>query len=346
MTPDAHISSPIIITGTAGFIGFHVARALLLQGHEVIGIDGFTDYYDVNLKRARHAILSELPGFYGHEFMLEDAAALQRVMRDSRPAVVIHLAAQAGVRYSLENPRAYIDSNIVGTFNVLEACRAMHPAHLLLASTSSVYGDGETVPFTEESESSRPVSLYAATKKATEVMAHSYAHLHALPVTALRFFTVYGPWGRPDMALFKFTDAILNDREIEVYGEGRMSRDFTFIDDLVGAIVGLLHKPPGTPEGAAARDGKSAVPFRVINIGASHPVGLNEFIAALENVLGKPARRTLLPMQPGDVRRTWADVSQLHQLLPDAQSTPLTTGVKAFVDWYRDYYQPAELALP
>ena len=177
-------------------------------------------------------------------------------------------------------------------------------------------------------------------------MAHSYAHLHALPVTALRFFTVYGPWGRPDMALFKFTDAILNDREIEVYGEGRMSRDFTFIDDLVGAIVGLLHKPPGTPKGAAARDGKSAVPFRVINIGASHPVGLNEFIAALENVLGKPARRTLLPMQPGDVRRTWADVSQLHKLLPDAQSTPLTTGVKAFVDWYRDYYQPAELALP
>jgi UDP-glucuronate 4-epimerase len=331
--------SPVIVTGTAGFIGFHVARRLLDLGRSVIGIDGFTDYYDVGLKRARHAILGRQPGFEERIFMLEDDQAIRRLLDEARPEIVIHLAAQAGVRYSLDNPRAYVDSNIVGTFNVLEACRQTPPSHLVMASTSSVYGDGDVVPFTEHAESSRPVSLYAATKKATEVMAYSYSHLHGLPITALRFFTVYGPWGRPDMALFKFTDAILHDREIEVYGEGQMSRDFTFIDDLVDGIMGLLHQPPvSTP---SAPNGRRAVPFRAINIGASQPVGLDEFIAAIEAALGKTARRKLLPMQPGDVRRTWADVSQLRSLVGGLEPTPLADGVWAFVDWYRDFYPAA-----
>ena len=345
MTPRIPGSAPIVITGTAGFIGFHVARRLLEHGQSVVGIDGFTDYYDVTLKRARHAVLSELPGFDARAFMLEDADAILDVLSDVRSEIVIHLAAQAGVRYSLENPRAYIDSNIIGTFNVLEACRVTQPRHLVMASTSSVYGDGEVVPFTERAESSHPVSLYAATKKATEVMSHSYAHLHGLPVTALRFFTVYGPWGRPDMALFKFTDAILHDREIEIYGEGQMSRDFTFIADLVDAIVGLLPQPP-QGEVAAKQSERSTAPFRVINIGASRPVSLNDFVAAIEAALGKTARRKLLPMQPGDVRRTWADVIELRKLVPGLRPTPLAEGVRAFVDWYRDYYRVPALALP
>lgn len=343
MTPRSAASAPIVITGTAGFIGFHVARRLLALGHRVVGVDGFTDYYDVGLKRARHSILADLPGFEERILMLEDGDALRRLLAEAKPQIVVHLAAQAGVRYSLDNPRAYIDSNVLGTFNVLEGCRETPPTHLMMASTSSVYGDGEIVPFTEQSESSRPVSLYAATKKATEVMAHSYAHLHDLPITALRFFTVYGPWGRPDMALFKFTDAILHDREIEIYGEGHMSRDFTYIDDLVDGIVGLLHQPPR--EASPARDDKRSAPFRVINIGASQPIGLNEFVAAIEAALGRAARRKLLPMQPGDVRRTWADVSTLRGLVRHLQPTPLADGVRAFVDWYRDYYDASAPAL-
>ena len=344
MTSRTLVSAPVVVTGTAGFVGFHVARRLLELGQDVIGVDGFTDYYDVGLKRARHALLQQFSRFQSHSFMLEQPGAIERLIAEVRPEIVVHLAAQAGVRYSLDNPRAYIDSNIVGTFNVLEACRATAPRHLVIASTSSVYGDGETVPFSEQSESSRPVSLYAATKKATEVMAHSYAHLHELPITALRFFTVYGPWGRPDMALFKFTDAILHDREIEIYGEGRMSRDFTYIDDLVDGIVGLLHQ---APLDAPSADGtRRTAPFRTINIGASQPVGLNEFVAAIEAALGKTARRRLLPMQPGDVRRTWADVSMLRGLVPGLKTTPLADGVRAFVDWYRGYYHAASLALP
>jgi UDP-glucuronate 4-epimerase len=330
-------SAPIVVTGSAGFIGFHVARRLLEQHHRVVGIDGFTDYYDVTLKRARHAILSEMPGFDARAFMLEDADAIRRVLLEVQPKIVVHLAAQAGVRYSLDNPRAYIDSNIVGTFNVLDACREVPPDHLVMASTSSVYGDGEVVPFSENSETSRPVSLYAATKKATEVIAHSYAHLHGLPVTALRFFTVYGPWGRPDMALFKFTDAILHDREIEIYGEGRMSRDFTYIADLVDGIVALLNLPPAAERSA---------PFRAINIGASQPVKLTEFVSAIETVLGKKARKKLLPMQPGDVRQTWADVGELRHLVPGLKPRALPDGVRAFVDWYRDYYSVPAAALP
>jgi UDP-glucuronate 4-epimerase len=340
MSPDILPQKTALVTGTAGFIGFHVARRLLEEGHIVVGLDGFTPYYDVRLKRDRHAILTAEPHFRGHEFMLEDTARLSDLVRTLRPAIVIHLAAQAGVRYSIENPRAYVDSNIVGTFNLLEACRATPPGHLLIASTSSVYGDAPAVPFRETSESSQPVSLYAATKKATEVMGHSYARLYGLPITAFRFFTVYGPWGRPDMALFRFTDAILADREIEVYGEGRMSRDFTFIDDLVAGIVGLIGRPPpvaGAPERRSAATSPVA-PFRVVNIGASRPVELEEFITAIEAALGRKARRRLLPMQPGDVRRTYADVTELRALVDMPPPTPLAEGVRAFVAWYRDYH--------
>ncbi|CAN5336079.1 NAD-dependent epimerase [soil metagenome] len=340
MSPTNVPARPILVTGTAGFIGFHVARRLLEQGHDVVGLDGFTSYYDVQLKHDRHAILSLMPRFRSEEFMLEDSARLGDLVQALRPAIVIHLAAQAGVRYSIENPRAYVDSNIVGTFNLLEACRATPPAHLLIASTSSVYGNAPAVPFKETSESSQPVSLYAATKKATEVLAHSYAQLYGLPITAFRFFTVYGPWGRPDMALFKFTDAILADREIEVYGEGKMSRDFTFIDDLVAGIVGLIGRPPPAASAMGKRsDATSPVaPFRVVNIGASRPVGLEDFIAAIETALGRKARRRLLPMQPGDVQRTYADVTELRSLVDMPPPTPLAEGVGAFVEWYRDYY--------
>lgn len=330
-----------LVTGAAGFIGFHVSRRLLQAGHQVLGIDGMTAYYDVGLKRDRLAILSAMDGFSMHEMMLEDRDRLLDIVHRAAPATVIHLAAQAGVRYSLENPRAYIDSNIVGTFNLLEACRLNPPGHLLLASTSSVYGDGKTVPYNENSQSSEPLSLYAATKKATEVMAHSYAHLHRLPTTVFRFFTVYGPWGRPDMALFQFTAAILEGRAIEIYGHGDMSRDFTFIDDLVAGIVGLAGRPPALPA-AGAEPGPSdspVAPFRVVNIGASRPVGLNDFVAALEEALGRKAERKYVPMKAGDVRRTYADTGVLRGLVDMPPSTPLDAGVNAFVRWYREHYR-------
>jgi UDP-glucuronate 4-epimerase len=333
---------PILITGAAGFIGFHVARQLLERGEHVIGIDGMTPYYDVTLKRDRLTILAENPNFVFREFMLEDRARLADMMGSSHSETVIHLAAQAGVRYSLESPGAYVDSNVVGTFNLLEACRLAPPGHLLIASTSSVYGNGGDLPYREASQSSEPLSLYAATKKATEVMAHAYAHLHGLPTTAFRFFTVYGPWGRPDMALFKFTAAILDDREIEIYGHGEMSRDFTYVDDLVRGIVGLVDLPPPPPgeeaRGALAAESPSA-PFRIVNIGASQPIGLEEFVTALEDVLGRKARRKYLPMQPGDVRRTYADTSVLRSLVALPPPTPLKAGIEAFVRWYKDYYK-------
>lgn len=333
---------PILITGAAGFIGFHVARQLLEQGHHVVGIDGMTPYYDVKLKRDRLAILAENPSFIFREFMLEDRARLADLIGSSHSETVIHLAAQAGVRYSLENPGAYVDSNIVGTFNLLEACRLAPSAHLLIASTSSVYGNGRDLPYRETSQSSEPLSLYAATKKATEVMAHAYAHLHGLPTTAFRFFTVYGPWGRPDMALFKFTAAILEDREIEIYGHGEMSRDFTYIDDLVGGIVGLVDRPPPPPgeaeSGASTAESPSAA-FRIVNIGAAQPIGLEEFVTTLEDVLGRKARRKYLPMQPGDVRRTYADTGVLRSLVALPAPTPIKTGIEAFVRWYKDYYK-------
>ncbi|MEA2989542.1 MAG: UDP-glucuronate 4-epimerase [Alphaproteobacteria bacterium] len=315
-----------LITGTAGFIGYHVASRLLADGHAVVGVDGITPYYDQALKRRRHANLARLPDFAAHELMLEDAPRLAECVAAAKADVAIHLAAQAGVRYSAENPRAYIDCNIIGTFNLLEALRAHPPRHLLLASTSSVYGTGPQ-PFEETQNTDRPISLYAATKKATEAMAYSFAHLHRLPVTAMRLFTVYGPWGRPDMALFKFTKSIIAGVPIEVYGAGKMTRDFTYVDDAVEAIVRLTGHAPAV-----------GVPYRVVNVGGGRPIGLEDFIAIIEDAVGSTAIRRDLPMQPGDVPATFASTALLEQITGFRPATPVEDGVRAFVAWFRDYY--------
>jgi len=333
----------VLITGTAGFIGFHLARLMLAEGFRVIGYDGMTPYYDVNLKRARHQMLLQSPGFSCDEGMLEDMPRLQALSERERPDIIIHLAAQAGVRYSLENPRSYVESNLVGTFNVLEVARALGVQHLLMASTSSVYGANEDLPFREADKADMPLTLYAATKKANEAMAHSYAHLWALPVTMFRFFTVYGPWGRPDMALFKFVKAALEGQPIEVFNNGQMARDFTYVADLVRAIRLLVDCAPVRPETAEAiAPGDSlspAAPYRVVNIGNSTKVPLLEFITEIERALGRPVARSYLPMQKGDVFETWADCSLLHSLTGFRPQTPVRDGVQAFVDWYRDYYR-------
>ena len=328
-----------LVTGAAGFIGFHVARRLLADGHDIVGVDGLTPYYDVALKRARLAILEQSPAFRAHVLMLEDMAALERAARDAAPDVIIHLAAQAGVRYSLENPRAYVDSNLTGTFNVMEMARELQVKHLLYASTSSVYGANAAIPFRETDRADHPLTLYAASKKAGEEMTHSYAHLWKIPTTAFRFFTVYGPWGRPDMALFKFVDAALKGAAIDIYGEGRMQRDFTYIDDLVEAIVRLVDRPPvaGAPEGAP--DSQSPVaPWRAVNIGGGQPVGLMDFVVAIERALGKPIRRNMLPMQKGDVPVTYAAPDLLEALTGYRPATALDEGIAAFVAWRRSHY--------
>jgi UDP-glucuronate 4-epimerase len=330
-----------LVTGTAGFIGFHVANLLLQAGHEVVGVDGMTPYYDVSLKRRRHAILLQQPAFKAHEVMLEDELALRKAYEDCRPDIVIHLAAQAGVRYSLENPRAYIDANLLGTFNLMELVREHPPTHFLLASTSSVYGGNDKMPFLESDRADYPLTLYAATKKATEAMAHSYAHLWKIPTTAFRFFTVYGPWGRPDMALFKFTKGILAGEPIDIYNNGEMSRDFTYIDDLAKAIILLADAIPEDPRaGEVTPDlGLSPVaPFRVVNIGNGQPVKLLAFIEAIEKALGKKAIRNYLPMQAGDVPSTFADTGLLERLTSFRPDTPVEVGVGRFVAWYRDYF--------
>lgn len=331
-----------LITGTAGFIGFHLARRLLDQGHFVTGFDGLTPYYDVALKEKRHAILARSNGFRPVIGRLEDPAKLDEAAEASEPDVIIHLAAQAGVRYSLENPRSYVESNTVGSFNILELARRLKPKHLLLASTSSVYGLNEKMPFAESDKTDHPMTIYAASKKAMEVMAHSYAHLFAIPTTAFRFFTVYGPWGRPDMALFKFVKAILAGEPIDIYGEGAMSRDFTYIDDLVEGIVRLVDLPPAE-ENRVLKEGvtdslSSEAPFRVVNIGGGKPVQLLEFIKAIEDALGRPAIRNLMPMQPGDVRETFAAPDLLVALTGFKPQIDVETGVARFVDWYKQTY--------
>jgi UDP-glucuronate 4-epimerase len=325
-----------LITGTAGFIGFHLARRLLADGHVVHGVDGLTPYYDPALKQARHHILEESVAFTPHVAMLEDRERLEEAASASAPDVIVHLAAQAGVRYSLEHPRAYIDANLVGTFNVLEIARALSVRHLVLGSTSSIYGMDSESPFSELGPADHPVSLYAATKKATELLAHSYAHLWKIPTTATRFFTVYGPWGRPDMALFSFVAAILEGRPIDVYGQGRMTRDFTFIDDLTEALVRLIGVVPG--EAPVEGDSLSPMaPFRVVNIGNGAPVKLMDFVAAIEEHLGRKAIINMMPMQPGDVTDTQADTTLLQRLTGFRPKTSIDDGVKAFVKWYLAY---------
>ncbi|MBB6307569.1 NAD-dependent epimerase/dehydratase family protein [Xanthobacter tagetidis] len=332
-----------LITGTAGFIGFHLARRLLDEGHFVVGYDGMTDYYDPALKRARHDILARSNGFRAVEARLEDMAALTAATEAAAPDVMVHLAAQAGVRYSIEHPRTYVDSNLVGSYNVLEAARVARPKHLLMASTSSVYGGNAKMPFAETDRADWPITLYAATKKAMEAMAHSYAHLWGLPTTSFRFFTVYGPWGRPDMALFKFVDAILSGRPIEIYGMGEMRRDFTYVDDIVEAVVRLAGMPPvaGQPvKAAGVEDSLSPVaPWRAVNIGGGEPVGLLDFVKAIEAAVGREAEKLMRPMQPGDVRDTFADPRLLEALTGFRPQTPLDIGVPAFVAWYRDHYR-------
>ncbi|KNX42551.1 UDP-glucose 4-epimerase [Roseovarius tolerans] len=329
----------IVVTGSAGFVGFHLAKALLDEGFTVHGYDGMTPYYDPQLKIARHAILRAYPQFSATEAMLEDADSLTAAIANFDPDVIVHLAAQAGVRYSLEEPRAYVETNIVGTFNVLECARANKVDHLLMASTSSVYGANTQMPFTETDKADTPLTIYAATKKATEAMGHAYAHLHSLPTTMFRFFTVYGPWGRPDMAYFKFTRAILAGEPIDIYNNGDMWRDFTYVGDLVRGIRLLMDAVPGGPETAVDGDSlSSAAPFRVVNIGNSDKVRLLDFIAALEAALDRKAVRNMMPMQTGDMQATWADASLLRALTGYQPATELQDGVARFVEWYRAYH--------
>ncbi|ODQ85710.1 NAD-dependent epimerase/dehydratase family protein [Mycolicibacterium holsaticum] len=329
----------IFITGSAGFVGFHLARRLLDGGHDVLGYDGLTSYYDVALKRNRLEILCGFEKFTAVEAMLEDKYALHRAVKTYAPDIIIHLAAQAGVRYSLEHPEAYVSSNLVGAYNVLEAARESSPRHLLFASTSSVYGGNEKLPFKEAERTDFPISLYAATKKSGEALSHSYAHLFDIPTTCFRFFTVYGPWGRPDMALFKFVDHILRGKPIDVYGSGDMRRDFTYIDDLVRAIELLMVCPPerGKPVDSDIDSLSPVAPWRAVNIAGGQPVGLLEFIETIERHLGMKAQKQFLPMPQGDVPATCADERLLMALTGFKPSTSVDVGVGEFINWYRGY---------
>lgn len=332
----------VLITGTAGFIGFHLAKLLLAEGVQVHGYDGMTDYYDVTLKQKRHAMLLQNEGFTATEGMLEDEAGFWSVAEAFAPDVIVHLAGQAGVRYSLENPRAYLDSNVIGTFNVMEAARKLRVQHLLMASTSSVYGANEDMPFKETDKADTQLTIYAATKKANESMAHAYAHLWNLPTTMFRFFTVYGPWGRPDMALYKFVDAILEDRPIDIYNHGDMWRDFTYVEDLVRGIRLLIEVPPERPAKSsdiAEEDSLSPVaPYRVVNIGNSDKVRLTDFVDAIEAELGVVVKRNYMDMQMGDVPATWANADLLRELTGYLPQTDIRDGVASFVSWFRSYY--------
>ena len=334
-------SRTALVTGSAGFIGYFIGKRLLADGFRVVGIDSLSDYYDPNLKRRRQAELLQNAGFSATNEPIETPGLLADLFAEHRPDVVVHLAAQAGVRYSIDNPRSYLESNLVGTFELLEAARAHPPQHMLLASTSSAYGANTEMPYRETMKADHQMSFYAATKKASEAMAHSYAHLFGLPVTMFRFFTVYGPWGRPDMALFKFTRAMLAGEKIDVYNHGEMMRDFTYVEDLVEAVRRLIDTPPVRPttaEDIAEGDSLSPVaPFRVVNIGGGKPTPLMDYVAALERAMGVTAQKRMLPMQMGDVRATDASPALLHALVGEIPATPLDSGVQAFWDWYRDY---------
>ncbi|MBM4270905.1 MAG: NAD-dependent epimerase [Deltaproteobacteria bacterium] len=331
----------ILVTGAAGFIGFYVARRFLDAGHTVTGVDNLNDYYDVNLKKARLAILKDSPAFRFIKTDISQKRILSLFEKDE-PEIVIHLAAQAGVRYSLINPHAYGDSNLTGFLNILEGCRRSQCAHLIFASSSSVYGANTRMPFTVHHNVDHPISLYAATKKANELMAHTYASLYRLPCTGLRFFTVYGPWGRPDMALFLFTKAILEGRSIDVYNEGKMSRDFTYIDDVVEGVFRVAGKiPQADPNWLGNRPdpATSFAPYRIYNIGNNNPVKLLEFIRILERQLGRKAKMNMLPIQPGDVPATYADIDDLTRDVGFKPTTPIEDGIKHFLKWYREYYK-------
>lgn len=331
-----------LVTGCAGFIGMHAAERLLARGERMVGIDNLNAYYDPALKRARLARLQPHAGFSFEQIDVADRAAMAELFARVKPTRVLHLAAQAGVRYSIDQPDDYTDSNLLGFGNLLQGCRAARVKHLVFASSSSVYGGNTKVPFAERDAVDHPISYYAATKKANEVMAHSYAHLYGLPCTGLRFFTVYGPWGRPDMALFKFTRAMLAGEAIDVYGEGRLVRDFTYIDDIVEGVLRVLDKP-ATPDPAydpaAPNPSTSSAPYRIFNIGNSAPTVLMDYITALESALGITARKNMLPIQPGDMHSTAADTSALAAWVGFAPSTPVQTGVARFVNWYRGFYE-------
>ncbi len=346
----------ILVTGAAGFIGFHTVKRLLAEGYKVTGLDNINDYYDVGLKYGRlretgidresaewgKPVLSQKHSNYKfYRIDLQDSKSIESLFQEERVGHVVHLAAQAGVRYSLENPAAYTESNVTGFLSILEACRKYTVKHLVYASTSSVYGANKNMPFSEHHNVDHPVSLYAATKKANEAMAHSYSHLFGLPATGLRFFTVYGPWGRPDMALFLFTKAILENKLIQVFNNGNMARDFTYIDDIVEGICRLLKKPPAKNHDYDMKNPDPAgsyAPYRIFNIGNSRPEQLMDFISAIEEALGKTAEKQMMPMQPGDVPKSWADVSELDKLVGYKPNTPIKDGVRRFVEWYLEYY--------
>ena len=332
----------VLVTGAAGFIGFHLAQRLLAQQNEVIGLDNVNDYYEVSLKEARLAQLQGQQGFRFYKMDLVDREGLPRLFKEHKPEIVVNLAAQAGVRYAEKNPYAYVDSNLVGFMNILECCRHGGVKHLVFASSSSVYGANTKMPFSVHDNVDHPISLYAATKKANELMAHTYSHLYNVPATGLRFFTVYGPWGRPDMALFLFTKAILHGRPIEVFNFGKMQRDFTYIDDIVEGVVRVMGKTPEPNpgwSGKAPDPGTSLAPYKIYNIGNNQPVELMRFIEVLEQQLGRKAEKNMLPMQPGDVPATWADVDDLVRDVGFKPNTRIEEGLERFVAWYRSYYK-------
>ncbi|MDJ0581588.1 NAD-dependent epimerase [Crocosphaera sp.] len=323
----------ILVTGAAGFIGFHLSQKLLSKGNEIIGLDNLNDYYEVSLKEARLALLKQENNFSFYQLDLANKEGIEKLFQEHQFDVVVNLAAQAGVRYSIENPHAYVNSNIVGFLNILEGCRHSKVKHLVFASSSSVYGENKKIPFSVHDNVDHPISLYAATKKSNELMAHTYSHLYNLPTTGLRFFTVYGPWGRPDMAYFLFTKAILSGQAIKVFNQGKMKRDFTYIDDIIQGIVKVMNKVPQSDPKT------SKVPYKIYNIGNNKPVELLHFIEVIESCLGMKAQKNMLPMQPGDVPMTYADVDDLMEDVGFKPNTPIEVGVKNFVDWYKDYYK-------
>ncbi len=336
------MSATVLVTGAAGFIGFHLSNRLIARGDRVIGVDNLNDYYDPTLKTARLERLTTSPSFSFHEADIADSDSVAALFETERPDVVVNLAAQAGVRYSLTNPHAYVNSNLQGFTNILEGCRHQSVRHLVFASSSSVYGANTKMPFSVHDNVDHPVSLYAASKKANELMAHTYAHLFGIPCTGLRFFTVYGPWGRPDMALFLFTKAILEGRPIDVFNHGRMRRDFTYIDDIVEGVVRVVDRPAQpdpTFDPASPDPGTSSAPYRVYNIGNNQPVELLEFISVLEQKLGKKAEINMMPIQPGDVPATYADVDDLSRDTGFSPNTPIDVGIERFVEWYRGFYR-------